>query len=107
MKSRLYAARFLGRYQGRNVYRVPVRVLHNSSALCATVREDLVYVDAYTAADAANLVRDEHQTMPETEIYAYGPKGGRTGRYVGWYTAIGASLRLERGPRQLGLADAW
>jgi hypothetical protein len=28
----------------------------------------------------------------ETEVFAYGPKGGETRRFIGWFSAIGNAL---------------
>lgn len=88
------AATFAGFYQGRKVYRVPVQVRFNSSRLCCTIAEAHYSVIAYSASDAANLIRSEIETagLAETEIEAFGPKGGITRRYVGWYSVIGAAM---------------
>jgi len=96
MKSSTYRARLLGKLHGRKVYRVPVRVLFNSSRACATLAETLVYVDSYSAVDAANAIRDEVALRAETEVYAYGPQGGRVTRYVGWESAIWSGLCQSR-----------
>lgn len=85
-------AELLGKYRGRNVYRVPVVVSCNDSRLLATVARVETTVVAYSAAAAANWARDILATRPETEIRAYGPKGGEAYRYVGWFSAIGAAL---------------
>lgn len=97
------AAVKVGRYKGRNVYRVPVYIRMNSSRTCATVAARWITVTAYGAADAANWVRD-NTARPETEIVAIGPKGGEQHRYIGWHSAIGAAL-FGRGaiPNQLQL----
>ena len=42
---------------------------------------------------AANWVRDTLASLPNTEIWAWGPRGGQTYRYVGWESAVGHSLR--------------
>ena len=91
-----------GKLHGRMVYRVPVRVLFNDSQQCATIATREFTVLAFNAADAANWARDRVATRPETEIYAYGPKGATVKRYVGYYSAF-ASLLQDRGPAQLTL----
>jgi hypothetical protein len=95
-------AQLLGTHKGRKVYRIPVRVALNDSRACMTVREDYHEVIAYSAADAANWARDQYATRAETEVFAYGPKGGETHRYIGWYGAIGTAL-LDRPARSLRL----
>lgn len=87
-------ATLAGFYRGRKVYRVPVRVRFNSSKLCGTIAETECSVIAYSAADAANLIRNEIESagIAETEIEAYGPKGGIIRRYVGWYSVIGSAM---------------
>lgn len=93
----------VGKLQGRTVYRVPVRVDFNDSQQCATVARREFTVLAYSAADAADWARDRVATRAETEIYAWGPKGGQAYRYVGWQSAIAAELFRPRGPAQLSL----
>jgi len=44
-------------------------------------------------------VADEYRWRPETEVYAYGPKGGKVHRYIGWESSIGNAL-LGGGGRQ-------
>lgn len=92
-----------GRYRGRQFYRFPVRVQLNDSQRLETATTLTFSVMAATAADAANWVRDQVATRPETEILAIGPKGGEVKRYVGWHSAIGAELFQPRGPAQLDL----
>lgn len=82
----------VGKLQGRNVYRVPVTVQLNSSRLCTTVARHRMTVLAYGAADAANYARNLYATRAETEIFATGPRGGITKRYVGWESAIAAAM---------------
>ena len=92
----------VGKLHGRTVYRVPVEVHYNDSQQCATLARHSFTVLAFSAADAANWARDRVATRPETEIYAYGPKGAAVKRYVGWHSAMGALL-FDRGPAQLSL----
>lgn len=93
----------VGRYKGRNVYRVPVLIRENNSRQCATTGLRWVSVLARGAADAADYVRDNMAgNRPETEIIAVGPKGGEVHRYIGWHSAIGREL-MARGPQQLKL----
>ena len=95
-------AYFKGKLNGRNVYLFPVKVLRNDSRRLRTVAVDMHHVLAYTTAEAANFVRDMYRHRPETEIYAYGPKGGETARYIGWFSAIGNTLsEFERRQRTL------
>jgi hypothetical protein len=84
------AAHLLGTYKGRKVYRFPVTVRVFMGGFEWAEVEDKV--DAYTAAEAANHVRDEWQTVPQVEVVAYGPKGGKTHRWIGWESAIGARM---------------
>lgn len=96
-----------GKYRGRMFYRVPVCVQFNDSRRCATIARLTVTVLAPSAADAANYMRDAYATRPETEVFAKGPKGGIVKRYVGWESAIGATLFGERHrPVQLALWEA-
>jgi hypothetical protein len=82
----------IGTIAGRPVYRIPVRVACNDSRKLATVAEYFYRVIAYSAAGAANYIRDQFATRPETEVFAYGPQGGETYRYVGWESAIGSAM---------------
>jgi hypothetical protein len=92
----------VGTLNGRRVYRVPVRVDFNDSQQCATVARREFTVLAYSAADAANWARDRVATRPETEIYAWGPKGATVKRYIGWQSALAAEL-FDRSPRAVQL----
>lgn len=89
-------ARLLGTIAGRKVYRVPVRItLNNSRGTLADWTDpprDVVYVTAHSAADAADHVRAAYATRAETQIEAFGPAGGATRRFVGWHSAVGATL---------------
>ena len=98
-----YRARQLGTLKGRKVYRFPVRVQCNSSHACATLATYVYEVDSFTAADAANHIRQLYATRAETEITAYGPKGGAAAyRFIGWESAIGHAMIASYGqPRQL------
>jgi hypothetical protein len=97
-------ARLMGHYKGRRVYCVPVRVVLNNSTLMRTVAETVYTVLSHTPADAANHIRQLFETRPETEIYAYGPLGGETYRYIGWESSIGAQMfSNRRAPYQLPL----
>ncbi len=90
------AARFVGKLpSGQRVNRVPVYVVFNAPmarvpGTLATIRYEVL---ASTAADAANMVRDLWADTPNTEILAYGPKGGEVHRYIGWYSAIGLGIQ--------------
>lgn len=79
----------------RGFYRVPVVVLFNSSRHCATVARAEFSVIARSAAEAANWVRDNEPGVwdrAETEIHAWGPKGGHVQRFIGWESAVSAAL---------------
>jgi hypothetical protein len=88
---RLQAIRVNDDAHGKRCYKVPVVVHFNNSTTFETqeLRLDVV---AHSAVEAANWVRDQFATRPETEIFAYGPKGGKTYRYIGWYSCIASSL---------------
>lgn len=75
------------------IYRVPVLVRENNAGALCTERVAIYFVQAPTATAAANWIRDhEYSTRPETEIYAFGPRGGVVHRYVGWESAIGNAI---------------
>jgi hypothetical protein len=79
-----------GPYQGRTIYRVPVRVAPcdpeaETQGLRAPVTEHLVL--APSAADAANWAL-RHLLDGIGTVTAYGPKGGETVRTRGWYSLI-------------------
>ena len=94
----------VGKLHGKNVYRFPVRVQFNDSRQCATIAVLHATVMAHSAADAANYMRDQYATRPETEVYAIGPKGAETKRYIGWQSAMAAVLFGDRdAPTQLKL----
>jgi hypothetical protein len=103
-----FKARYLARVNGRRAYRFPVRIVtHDSSRRDPEypVRDRLVYVTAFTAADAANWVRDHEPgaAEPETTVTAYGPRGGRTERFTGWFSFIGHAINQPRHGRTLPL----
>jgi len=95
-----------GSYRGKKFYNVPVKVTFNNSA--GTVADwcnppTLEFtVLAPNAAAAANWAADQYRGIAETEVVAYGPKGGETHRFIGWESAIGHAL-LERQPKQLSI----
>ena len=79
----------------RGYYRVPVVVEFNDSRACATIARREFTVTAKSAAEAANWVRDNEPGVrgrAETEIHAWGPKGGHVERYIGWESAIAAEM---------------
>lgn len=87
------AARYLGKLpNGQRVYRVPVRVLFNDSRQCATLHVEEFEVLAGSVAEAANWAREQVSTRPETEVHAFGVRGGKVSRYVGWDSAIFARM---------------
>ena len=73
----------------RKLYKVPVRIQLNSSKHCTTLIDKTVVIIARTVKEAANWVRDTLAFLPETEITAYGPRGGEIHRYIGYHSAIG------------------
>lgn len=73
----------------KRMWKVPMRICINDSRVCSTVLELRFWLIAKSAADAANWARDRLEMLPETEIYAWGPKGGEVYRYVGYESAIG------------------
>jgi hypothetical protein len=82
----------VGKAHGKQYYSVPVRILFNNSRLCRTVAVKIVWVKARNATEAANYVADEYGWRPETEVYAYGPRGGKVHRYIGWESSIANQL---------------
>jgi len=92
LRTRDLAALKVGKAHGKQYYSVPVRILFNDSRSCSTVAIKIVWVKARNATEAANYIRDEYSWRPETEIYAYGPKGGKIHRYIGWESSIGNAL---------------
>jgi hypothetical protein len=76
----------------KKLWRVPVVVRVNDSRLCETIKEKTIWLIAKSPQDAANRVRGQLEFLPETEIEAFGPKGGRNYRYVGWYSAMAAGI---------------
>jgi hypothetical protein len=86
----------------RMVLKIPVRVCFNDSRRCRTVREETISVLAFTPTEAANYVRDLCKLRPETEIYAYGQRGGVTYRYVGHESSVWAQM-MEARPKETQL----
>ena len=84
-----------GFYKGRRYYRIPVRVRLNDSRSCRTVAEVIQFILAPSATEAANHVREIFASRPETEIRAWGPKGGEVDRFIGWESAIGHELLTQ------------
>lgn len=72
----------------KKLWKVPVVVRVNDSRICATIVEKTIWVISKSPVDAANWVRDQLDILPETEVEAFGPKGGRNYRYEGWVSAI-------------------
>ena len=99
-RAAIKAAQRLNDYQGKRMYRVPVRVDFNDSRRCATVAVLHLEVVARSAAAAANYMRDRYADRPETEVTAWGPKGGKAYRYIGYESAIWAAMMAPKGPEQ-------
>ena len=76
----------------KKLWKVPVVIRVNDSRFCATVQEKTIWLIAKSPVDAANWVRDQLNFLPETEVEAYGPNGGRNYRYVGWYSAMATGI---------------
>lgn len=99
---RKHTAKYLGRLKGKNIYRFPVQVILCNSRDHTTwgcEKEEWHQVIAPSAADAANYVRNLYHLRAETNVYAYGPKGGATYRYVGWESAIFDAMIEAPDPR--------
>lgn len=86
------AALKVGKAHGKQYYSVPVRILFNSSRQCRTIAVKIVWVKARNATEAANHIRDEYMWRPETEVIAYGPRGGKVERYIGFESSIAGQL---------------
>jgi hypothetical protein len=81
---------------------VPVLVRYNSSRECRTVHEERFEVVSRSVQEAINAVRDTID-VPEVEVYAWGPRGGKVTRYVGWWSYIANGLGIRRAPVQSNL----
>ena len=86
----------VNKHNGKQFYRVPVRILFNNSVACRTEKVMVVHVIARNATEAANHVAGEFGHRPETEVYAYGPRGGEIYRYVGYHSAMANMLSTDR-----------
>ena len=89
---------------GRKVWRVPVRVTVPDTVrvLGADLLQAESSVLALSSTDAANWTADSWRHVPNANIAAFGPRGGRVVRFVGWESAIWRQLStLDR--RQLRL----
>lgn len=89
-------AKYLGKMPGgQKVYRFPVKVLLNDSRnhhRWLYPVEEWHQVHATNAAEAANYIRELYRFRAETEVFAYGTKGGETYRYIGYDSAIFAGM---------------
>lgn len=85
----------VGEYKGQRALVVPVLVRYNSSRERRTVHEERFEVVSLSVQDAINAVRDSID-CPEVEVYAWGPKGGKQSRYIGWFSHIGRALSTSR-----------
>lgn len=94
----MYKTGYLAAVPCGTAKRVPVRIQCNGSNQTELLRNygrepyHWVIVVAKTAADAANWVRDNLVTSPNTEIVAIGPKGGEVSRFVGYESFIGMEI---------------
>ena len=95
----LYAHK-LGKHKGKTYCRYPVKVRCNEPLgnvdAWLNPKEGIFNVIAASPNDAANFIRDKFATIACTEIFAYGPKGGVTSRYIGWESAIGYAIFASR-----------
>ena len=92
--------RKIGTYQGKPVYRVPVKIVCNNSRgtvaeWCAPSTLVTEFISR-SPKEAANRVIELMRATPETEVYAYGPKGGETYRYNGWESSIFGQMMQPR-----------
>lgn len=100
-------ARRLGTYKGAPVFEFPVLV--HQSWLDRDLHEDevIVRVTSTSAADAADLVRDEigAKVSRPTEVTVVGPKGGVAAyRFIGWDSMVFQNFVQEKPTHvQLGL----
>lgn len=76
----------------KKLWKVPVVVHVNDTAMCETECEAEFYLIAKSPVDAANWVRDKLCFLPNTEVWAWGPKGGVYYRFVGYESAIASQL---------------
>jgi len=76
----------------KKLWKVPVVIKVNDSRLCGTIKEKTIWLIAKSPQDAANWVRDKLEFLPETEIEAFGPKGGIVHRYVGWHSTMSTGI---------------
>lgn len=92
---------------GRRVYRVTVEVITTKPLgrvadwLDPITRSTTVI--SHSAADAANWVRDQVATVPYTTVRAYGPKGAKVVRFVGYESAVFAAMMNRPVDRQMSL----
>lgn len=93
-------ARKIGMYQGKPVYRVPVKIVCNNSrgSVAEWLAPSTITVELISRSpkEAANHVIDLMGAQPETEVYAYGPKGGETYRYNGWESSVFRQMMQPR-----------
>ena len=85
----------------KKLFKVPVMININDSRMCTTRLQLKFWIIAKSAVEAANWARDRLQYLPETEIWAWGPKGGEVYRYVGWESAISASLFDRKSEKEI------
>jgi hypothetical protein len=85
-RNKMPKARRIDHYQGKSVFKIPVRVQFNDSQTFASVSRWLEII-AHSPQEAANYVV-EALNRPETEVYAYGPQGGVIKRYIGYESSV-------------------
>ena len=98
---------FLGRLpNGQRVFRFTVRVERGERAALGDVEAWMhpqvfeVQVTAATAADAANLIRDEWAPREAcVSVETWGPQGGVTRRWVGFEAHIWARMGERPAPQ--------
>lgn len=86
----------LSSYFGKRYYRFMVQLKQSG---ISWEHSETVEVIAPSASAACNLVKDEFAPLVErpTEIECLGPKGGSTGRFIGYESLIAAKMFAERG----------
>lgn len=99
-KSGLKAIRVNDDAHGKRCYKVPV-IVHLNDSITFNTQELRLDIVAHSAVEAANWVCD-NLDRAECEVYAYGPRGGETYRYRGWFSHIGSQLfKLDPAGQQL------
>lgn len=95
-------AELLRRDGKQRIFRFPVTLRLNDSRTLASTAIDFTVIST-SAREAADWVKAQYGTRPETEIEVFGPKGGRAAyRFIGWESAVFNAM-LEPKSTQLEL----